>query len=530
MPVTGSDDRQARAAVGADIDGWSAGVAIAVAIAIAIVVSLARARAGTADLWFDDSWVALSTRVPLSTASHMGVSAPGFTFVVRWWLGLVPDSVPWAQSFALLGFVLSPVIIFVAARTATATRWAATTMACLTALSPILLAESARVKQYTWEYAFSAAMVAVAAAVRRDGPTARWTLTAAGLAVVAGIFSGSMLIPGALLFLILAVGIWAEVRRDIDPLPLRTALIRVAWLTVAGAILLVWAAIYLLHPPAALANWWRVRDGFLGSSGSITHTARQAYSMLHTIMAALIFGGGTPLMVFPLAALAWFIWRRWRTVWWLLMAPVFAIVLSASQHYPLGARGVSRIEAWLLPWAAVLLALTFTELGAVPHVRRFVAQLSNPMKTVAVALVAFALVAAAWTKTHHYPTVRARAALDTLTVVKGRGLAYVADEDFPVDLLVTTPIRVVDDNVSTTGWTVELRDGPRVLHLADVALAARELRPACDSTAAIAGASTVDLRKVLPLVGCPVLQERVKAPSAAGTWDGTIILTFGPRQ
>ena len=85
---------------------------------VAVAASLTRARAGTHDLWYDDSWVALSTRAPLSRAIHMGVSAPGFTILMRWWIGLFPHSIPWAQTFALLPLLLVPFVIFAAARTA----------------------------------------------------------------------------------------------------------------------------------------------------------------------------------------------------------------------------------------------------------------------------------------------------------------------------------------------------------------------------------------------------------------------------
>ncbi len=132
------------------------------------VVSVVRARCGSADLWYDDSWVALSTRVPLSNAVHNGVTAPGFTVLMRWWLGLVAGT-SWAQLVALVGLLCAPGLVFLAVRTAGGPRWAAATAACLTAVNPMLLAQSSRVKQYTWEFASSAAMIAVAGASRRDG-------------------------------------------------------------------------------------------------------------------------------------------------------------------------------------------------------------------------------------------------------------------------------------------------------------------------------------------------------------------------
>jgi hypothetical protein len=528
--VRGAAGGEATSAVVARRDGRWAGAAIALTIAFAVAVSVSRARAGTVDFWYDDSWIAISTRVPLSSVARVGVSAPGFTFVIRWWMGLRPGSIAWAQSFALLGLVASVVAVFVAARVAGAARWAATTAACLTALNPMLLAESARVKQYTWEFAFSAAIVAVAAAIRRDGPTLRWTASAGALVVVAVIFSGSMLIPGAMVFVIIVVALWTAVHRAGDPLPVRAAFVRVALLTLAGAIVLVWAAVYLLDPPAALATWWRDRDGFLGSGGSLKHTARQAFEMLRGFWAEFVFGGGTPLLIVPVVALAWSAWRRWRTDWWLLLAPGFAIVLSATQRYPLGTVGRGRIDAWLMPWVAVFLALTLTEIAAVSRVRALVGRASNPMKAAVVGLVAVALAAVAWEHTTHYPTVRARDAVATLArVQRRRGLTYIVNGDFPVAVLAPGQIRIVDDPRSTTGWSVAFRGGPRTLHLNDPARAARELRPACGKTAVIAGAYAKTIARVLPRVGCPVQRERTRRYGTSDPHDDTVVVTFGPR-
>lgn len=523
-----SDEAVDDVAVAAPSNGRWAGVAITLTIAFAVVVSLVRARAGTVDFWGDDSWIAISTRVPLSSVAQVGVSAPGFTFVVRWWMGLRPGSMAWAQSFALLGLVASTLAVFVAARVAGAARWAATTAACLTALNPMLLAESTRVKQYTWEFAFSAAIVAVAAAIRRDGPTVRWTVSAGALVVVATIFSGSMMIPGAMMFLIVVVGLWTAVHRADDPLSVGAALVRVALLTLAGAIVLAWAAVYLLDPPAALAAWWRERDGFLGS-GSVSHTARQAFDMLRGFMSHFVFGGGTPLLIVPLAALAWSAWRRWRTDWWLLMAAVFAIVLSAAQRYPLGTIGKGRVDAWLMPWVAVLLALSLTEIAAVPRVRGLIRRTSDPVKIAAVGLVPLAFAAVAWERTEHYPTVRARDAVAALARVKGRGPTYVVNGDFSVALLVPTPIRIVDDEHSATGWSVVFPGGPRVLHISNPKRAARELRAACGKTAVIAGANAQTLERVLPRVGCRVRQKRTQSYGTADPHDDTVVVTFGRR-
>jgi hypothetical protein len=512
-------------------DAW-AGVAIALTVVFAVAISISRARSGTVDLWYDDSWVAISARASLSTVvRHMGVSAPGFTVLARWWIGLRKGSIPWAQSLALVGLVASPFVVFLAARVAGAARWAATTMACLTAVNPMLLAESARLKQYTWEFALSGLMVALAASTRRDGPTTR-VVCASGVVVVAAVaFSGSMLLPGAVLFLVLGIGLWRATLRTNNALPARAAITRAAILGGAGVLVLAWAGVFLLHPTAPLTAFWRVRDGFLGSSGSPGHTVKQTISLLRGFMGEFVFAGSTPLLVIPVAALAWFGWRRWRRVWWLLAALVLAIVLSAARRYPLGTVGNARIEAWLMPWIAVLFALTLTEIGSVDATRAFVARLSNPAKAAVVGIVALALAGAAWHSTAHYPTSSARAALHTLQTVGGSAgntVRYVVDADFPIDVVAPDPIRILKSNRTATGFTVALSGGLRVLHVNSPARAASELRAACGRTAAITGTDATRLTKVLPLVGCPVLRQREIRYNRSEVFDATLVLTFGP--
>ena len=116
-----------------------------------------------------------------------------------------------------------------------------------------------------------------------------------------------------------------------------------------------------------------------------------------------------------------------------------------------------------------------------------------------------------------------------LAHVKGRGLTYVVNGDFPVAVLVPAPIRIVDDDHSTTGWSVAFPGGPRVLHINNPKRAARELRPACGRTAVIAGANAKTLARVLPRVGCRVRQKRTQRYGTADPHDDTVVVTFGPR-
>ena len=312
-------------------------VVVAISIVVAIIAGSRSASsvagAHTVDFWFDDSYVVMSTRVPLSSIRLVAMSAPGFTVLVRWWLGLSPGSISWAQWFGVLGLVASPIVVYFAARTAGAARWAATTTACMTALAPMLLTESARVKPYTLEFALSAAMVGLAAAIRRDGPSMRRTAEAGLLVLAAAVFSGALLFSGLVLYVIMLWSVFSAVRHGSRPLSISEAARRLAVPAVTGVLVVAWSAAFLLHPSAPLSATWRGDGGFLGSSGSAGATGRQAISMVRGFFGAFVAGGATPLVVIPALALAWFVARRWRSVWWLLLAPARRI-LSVTQLIP----------------------------------------------------------------------------------------------------------------------------------------------------------------------------------------------------
>jgi len=505
-------------------------VAISGCIAVAAALSLTAARAGTIDLWFDDSWVALSQRAPLSRALHMGVGAPGFTVVMRWWLGLTNSSIPWAQSFALVPLLFTPFVIFVAARIAGASRAAATLVACLCALSPMLITESARVKQYTWEYAFSAVLLAIAAVVRRDGITMRWTILAACSCVVAVLFSFAMLMPTALLSLVLTVALVHEARAGEHRFDLRRIAAPLAVLAGAGLVVALWAAALLpADPPPALRAHWRI--GFLGSEGSLTYTARQSVLLARGFWNAFVFRGSTAVLLVPVAILLWFAVRRWRTAWWLLTAPLLAIALSALEVYPLGSIVQARVDAWLIPWIAVTLALAVTDLFRVPRVRAALERVPQPARIAGLGVVLVLLSVGVTMDAKGYPRTRAERAVAALVRSERAGeRTFLAWNDWPVELLLPGPIRIVDDRDSDSQFSVVRDRQPRTLHAEDRDLAARELRTACGHTATIVGVTKESLAAILPSVRCRSQIVGATTNDTGLPHDDVITVSFGGRR
>jgi hypothetical protein len=506
---------------------WWCAAAILAAVALGVVVSLTRARVGTQDLWFDDAWVALAGRAPLSQAIHMGVGATGFTIVMRWWMGVTGNSIPWAQSLAIVPFVIAPFVIFLAARITGASRAAATFIACLCALSPMLVMESARVKQYTWEYAFSAVLLAVAAAVRRDGPQVLWVIAGSCSVVVAVLFSFVMLFPAVLLALVFAVALVHEARAGDARFDLRPIAARLAILGGAGLIVLAWTGALLPNPPDRLQDHWRI--GFLGSGSSLEHTGRQIVLLTRGFWSAFVLRGSTPLLVVPVALLAWFAWRHWRDAWWLLLAPVLAIVLSVSRRYPLGSIVQSRVDAWLIPWIAVMLALGLTDLVRLPAARRIVQKVPRAVWFVALGLVVLVLGAGVARDAEGYPTTDARAAVGAVVGAARAGEpAYVVKNDWPVDLLLPGRIRIVEDRTSESQFSVVPGHGIKSLDVDDPKLAARQLRSACGATATIAGVTTETLRDILPMVGCRSRTVRFATSGTGLPHDNVLTVRFAP--
>jgi hypothetical protein len=204
------------------------------------------------------------------------------------------------------------------------------------------------------------------------------------------------------------------------------------------------------------------------------------------------------------------------------------VILSVAELYPLGPLGMARIEAWMMPWIAVLVALTLTELGNQAAIRSFAARLPRNLAAAAVAVVGLALVAGAARATVVYPTTRAREALRTITPYKNDGFAFVANHDFPIDLVAPGPIRVVENAGSTTNYSVEL-SGFHGIHANDPLIAAYELDRACGSNAAIVGVDPKTLTEAFPHMHCQVLTERVNRRHTSEVHDDTVILRLGPR-
>jgi hypothetical protein len=162
-------------------------------------------------------------------------------------------------------------------------------------------------------------------------------------------------------------------------------------------------------------------------------------------------------------------------------------------------------------------------------VRTAAARLPAALTTVVVVGLAVVFATAAWGHTITYPTMRAHAALRTLARMSASGPTFVASGVHSLDLVAPGPLHFVNDRQSALGYSVDrLGGGLRVLDVHPLDLTARELRPACGHTAAIAGADPRTIAATLQFLPCHALQQRVDTQGTPELDDDTVVLTFGP--
>jgi hypothetical protein len=140
-----------------------------VALAGIVVIGMWLRMAGLTShgLWRDDAWVALSGRVSIATALRMGATAPGFTLIERAWILFDPASSRWAQLLPLVLGGVGIVAMFCLARYLRLSVWLSLGTAALIALSPVAIAYSTHVKQYSADLVLACALMGLGEAARR---------------------------------------------------------------------------------------------------------------------------------------------------------------------------------------------------------------------------------------------------------------------------------------------------------------------------------------------------------------------------
>lgn len=508
------------------------GLALAGATAAGLVLSVLRARAGTADLWFDDAWVAIATRTSIDGATRLN-GAPGFTVLARWWIGVGGGRTAWTQTLALVPYLaVAPVVYWAGLRTCRS-RGSAVVVACAAVLAPVLITESARVKQYTLECLLSAVMVGLAAGAAHLRPSLRRTVAAAVVVVVGVALSGALVLPGGVLLVVLGV---QEIRTQGPDAAGRGTRLLILGASVAAVF--AWVLLVLSRVSYGYNATWRAYGAFVGTPGTVTGTARQLVTMTRGFVGGFVPGGsaasvGSVLEVVLLLGLAVYTVRRWRAVWWLLLAPGAAIVASAAQRYPLGPIGFGRVDSWLLPWIAALAAQALTDSRRMLGRRVAPARLRAVAVPVLVGTFVLAAVAAAVAVTP-YPPTRIGAALEVLESPPAHTRAYVVQEDMPVLLALPGPGRLVRTSAREALNSTRFipARGVRVLSLRPEGRrqSAAELGISCGGTVVVVGASDQLLLPVERRLPCPVVRRERRTEGTNEHWDDIVTLHLGARR
>lgn len=188
-------------------------VEVVLLIAIVALGAVVRAKGfRSSDPWFDDAWVVLSTKAPLTQALHMVDTTPLFTLGMRWWIGLHPGHLWWDQIPAFVSGLAAIVAVWALLRYFKLWKPLPLLGALVISASPIVITYSARVKQYNFDILIACAALWLFERWRQRGDV-RSALPLALLAAFGLLFSATtqvIIMPICGLVLLAA---WVEASR-----------------------------------------------------------------------------------------------------------------------------------------------------------------------------------------------------------------------------------------------------------------------------------------------------------------------------
>lgn len=317
---------------------WRAPAHVGVAVVLCVVAGVVRAGPlGPSSLWLDDAWVALVSKTSgVSDTFMVGLTGPGFAFLLKGWLAVVGFSETAAQLPAFFFGVVGPGLLYLVAVARGFSFAGALTAGGLLAASPVHVVYSTRVKHYTLDVVLAIVLIALAwRVVESPSSVRRWVWLAVGASAAVALSGGvAPMAAGAM-----GVALVASLRSRVG--------VAVA-VTACGA----WAAFALgwyllvLRPAItpAIRGYWAERyvasvaDLVAGFAGLL-----DGFSALPLVVVGIAVAAGMAAVGVhrPLVAL-------------LLVAPVIGlVVLSAAGVAPLGG---GRTDAFVYPSLALLVA------------------------------------------------------------------------------------------------------------------------------------------------------------------------------
>jgi hypothetical protein len=237
-----------------------------VLVALVCFGGLLRAHGFTSkDLWFDDAWVAAATKLSATQLLHVGLAAPGYTFLLRGWVAMDPTSTFWLQLPAFVLGVLAIPAIWLLLRWMRMGRWIAVGGALLVTVMPILVQYSTRLKEYPFDFLAACVLLGVYEGLRSEPSRRRLAMLGVASSVAVLVSAGCLVVVAAIWGLVLVT-------------TLRTfRWVVVVWGAVVAASGLVTWLVFVRSLPPSLHTYWRVR-GYLFDFHSLA-TAEKSVSL-----------------------------------------------------------------------------------------------------------------------------------------------------------------------------------------------------------------------------------------------------------
>jgi hypothetical protein len=300
------------------------------------------------DLWFDDAWEVLPSKVGIGTAIHMVNTTPGYTLALRSWAALHPGYAWWDQVPAFALGVASIVAVYLLLRYYRASWPIALLGALVVAASPVAATYSTRVKQFNGDIVLACVLLWLFERWRRE-PSRRAAVMLAVGGAVAMLFSATTAI------VVIPIAVAATLAALADRTRRRDAAIL---LCVVGVVGVVEYVVWLRHLSHSLYAGWSSR-GYILSARSL-HRVEYSLQAMGTGIFHWMLGAPTGHPGYPSGAV---------TASGLAIAAVAAIVLTVLVVPPLvaAARGIRSVPGPLcVPALCVALAVLLALVGVSP--------------------------------------------------------------------------------------------------------------------------------------------------------------------
>jgi len=401
--------------------------ALLVAGLLLAAVALRAPGLDPSSLWLDDTWVALVHKVDeLPVVLRMGVTAPGFSLLLKAVFSIFGFSHLAAQAIPFLAGVAAPPLVYLIARRWGAGHLASVLGAAVLLLAPVHVTYSTNVKQFTLDLVLGLALLH-ASWRTFDHPDQARLRRLALAAAVATVFSASV---GP----VAAVAVAAPAVPRLLQRQWRFAL----WPGLYGLYALTWALVLRGRLPSLLGDYWQgatssnLTDPFLAVGRFSSEFAGGPW-----LGGVLLVALGTAVLVLP--------WRERL----LLLGPVLVAALASFVGIPLG---TGRTDLYLYGGVAIAVALVADRLSPGPWPQAaaltgVVAALASPLPR-----PGYADPAAGMQEDPRPLVLLAASKLgpdDELITVGAR---------FPVALYGPWPVAIHEAPHTTTGWIPVIQD------------------------------------------------------------------------